>query len=92
MIDITTKKPLQVSPYGRVRPYIMLPLDQLKEVQEVLEANSIRHTVDENVISMNEGPFIATIDLGRGADPDAIQAILDSESLSSERRPHEHPG
>jgi hypothetical protein len=76
MIDITTKEPLQVS--GGARPYIELPLDQLKEVQQVLEANGIRHTVDEDVISMDDKPFIATIDLGRGADPVAIQAILDS--------------
>ena len=78
MIDITTKKPLEVSTDGGAGPYIELPLDQLKEVQQVLESNGIRHTVDEDSISMDDGPFIATIDLGRGADPVAVQAILDS--------------
>jgi hypothetical protein len=78
MIDITTQKPLQVSTDGGARPYIDLPLDQVKAVQEVLEANGVPHTVDEDAISMDDEPFIATIDLGRGADPVAIQAILDS--------------
>ena len=78
MIDITTKKPLRVSTDGGARPYIDLPLDQLKEVKELLEANGVRHTVDEQAVSMDDGPFFALIDLGRGGDAEAVQAILDS--------------
>ena len=78
MIDITTKEPLQVSTDGGAGPYILLPLDQVKEVQQILVAHGIHHTVEEDAISMDDEPFIATIDLGRGADADAVQAILDS--------------
>ena len=87
MIDATTQKPLRISPYGRIRPYIRLPLGQLKEVRQVLEAKGVYHTVDENAISLDDGPFIVTIDLGRGADTEAIQAILDSVLIVSEETP-----
>ena len=78
MTDTTTKKPLRVSTDGTVGPYIMLPLSQLDEVQRLLDRRDIRYSVQEDVISFNGAPEEATIDLGRGADAEAIQAILDS--------------
>ncbi len=78
MIDVTTRKPLRVSTDEIAGPYLMLPFSQAPEVEQVLEARGIRHRVLEDVISFNGGPEEATIVFGRGADPGAIQAALDS--------------
>jgi hypothetical protein len=78
VIGTTTKKPLQVSTNGTARPYIRLPASQVSEVQQLLDGHGIRYQVDEYFISFNGEPEEAVIDLGRGADAAAIQAILDS--------------
>jgi len=55
----------------------MVPLDQLDDVRRALDENNIRYWVDEAAISMNDKPFIATVNLGRAGDAGAVQAILD---------------
>lgn len=77
MNDATTRKPLRVSTDGTAGPYILVPVSQLDDVRQVLEGHGIRFWVEEDVISWNGAPEVAVIDLGRGADPGAIQAILD---------------
>jgi hypothetical protein len=78
MTDVTTKKPLHVSTDGTAGPYIMVPVSQLADVRKLLEKHGVRYQVEEDVISLNGAPEGAVIDLGRGADAGAIQAILDS--------------
>ena len=78
MTDVTTKKPLYVSTDGTAGPYIMVPVSQLADVRKLLERHGVRYQVEEDVISLNGAPEEAVIDLGRGADAGAIQAILDS--------------
>ena len=77
MTDISTNKPLLVSTDGSAGPYIMVPLDQLDDVRRALDENNIRYWVDEAAISMNDRPFIATVNLGRAGNASAVQAILD---------------
>ncbi len=78
MIDRTTGLPLRVSTDGTTGPYIRLPFDQLDDFKRVLDSHGIRYWVEENVVSLSGGPFIAVANLGRGADATAVQAILDS--------------
>jgi hypothetical protein len=78
VIDATTKKPLHVSTDGTAGPYITLPFSQLTEVRHLLDSHGIRYWVEEDVISFNGAPEEAVIDLGRGANAGAVQAILDS--------------
>jgi hypothetical protein len=78
MTDTTTKKPLRVSTDSTVGPYIEVPVSQLDEVRRLLESRHINYSVDEHVISFNGAPGEAVIDLGRGGDAAAVQAILDS--------------
>jgi hypothetical protein len=80
MTDTTTKKPLRVSTDSTVGPYIRLPVSQLDEVRQLLDSRHISYSVDENYISFNGAPEVAVIDLGRGGDAAAVQAILDSAS------------
>jgi hypothetical protein len=78
MNDATTQQPLRVSTEGTAGPYIMVPVSQLDELKELLDIKHIRYWLDENAISLDGSPEIATINLGRGADAAVIQAILDS--------------
>lgn len=77
MIDRTTRKPLRVSTDGTAGPYISVPFLQLDEVRRLLDSRSIGYWVEEDVISLNGGPEMAVVDLERGSDPNAVQAILD---------------
>lgn len=78
MTDTTTQKPLRVSNEGTAGPYIMLPYSQLNDLQQLLDRHGVRYWVRENIISIDRGPAIVTVDLGRGSDLHAVQAILDS--------------
>ncbi len=78
MIDAMTRKPLYVSTDGTAGPYIMVPFHQLADLRHLLDEHGIRFWVEENVISLNGAPEVAVVNLGRGADGEAIQAVLDS--------------
>jgi hypothetical protein len=78
MIDATTQRSLYVSTDGTAGPYIRGPVSQLAEIGQLLDHHGIRHWVEEDVISLNGAPEIAIVDLGRGADAEAVQTILDS--------------
>ncbi|MGA2035811.1 MAG: hypothetical protein ABSG68_26490 [Thermoguttaceae bacterium] len=78
MTDTATKKPVRVSTDGTAGPYIVVPVSQLDEVRRLLDSRHIGYWVEEDVISFNGAPEEAVIDLGRGADAAAVQAILDS--------------
>jgi hypothetical protein len=78
MIDTTTRAPLQVTTNGTAGPYIRLPLSQLDEVKRLLDAAHVSYWVRENAISMDGGPYVAVINLGREGNAAAVQAILDN--------------
>jgi hypothetical protein len=77
MTDSTTEERLRVSTDSTVGPYIRLPFSQLDEVRQILDSRHIGYPVEENIISFNGAPEVAFIDLGRGGDAAAVQAILD---------------
>jgi len=78
MTDAATQKTLRVSTDGTAGPYIMVPVSQLDEVRRLLDSRHIGHWVEENAISLDGAPEIAVINLGRGGDAAAVQAVLDS--------------
>jgi hypothetical protein len=78
MTDITTKKLMRVSTDGTAGPYIMVPEQQLDQVSKLLKSHSVRHWVEENVISIGGKPAIGVINLGRGGDAKKVQDILDA--------------
>lgn len=78
MIDTTTDQPLYVSTDGGAGPYIMIPVAQLELVRALLDANRVPYWVDEEVISLDEKPEVAVINLGQGSDPKKVQSLLDS--------------
>ncbi len=80
MNDTTTQKPLTVSTEGTAGPYIMVPETQLEAVCQLLDANGIPYWVEEEVISLNGGPEIGVVNLGRGGDAQLVQSMLDSAS------------
>jgi hypothetical protein len=78
MTDTTTQKPLHVSTEGTAGPYIRLPLTQVDEVTRLLDGHHIRYWVAENSLSLNGGPYMSTINLGRDGNAQTVQAILDN--------------
>jgi hypothetical protein len=78
MIDAMTRKPLYVSTDGTAGPYIIVPVSQLPEIRRLLETHKIRYSVEEDAISLDGAPETIVINLARGADVTAVQAILDS--------------
>jgi hypothetical protein len=77
MIDQTTGLPMRVSTDKMAGPYIRLPYTQLNEVRRVLDSEGIRYWVQENAVSLSGGPFMVVVNLGHGADANAVQSILD---------------
>jgi len=77
MIDATTRKPLSVSTDGTAGPYLIVQFLQLDDIRRLLDENGVRYWVGEDVFSFDGGPEEAMINFGRGADVDAIQAVLD---------------
>ncbi|HWG43422.1 MAG TPA: hypothetical protein VN688_11605 [Gemmataceae bacterium] len=78
MTNAMTDKPLRVWAEETEWPWIGLPVSQLDDVRRLLDSHDIHYTVDENYVSINEGPFTALIKLRRGTDGKAVQAVLDS--------------
>ena len=78
MTDSTTQQRMRVSAGGKSRPYIMLPLDQLDAVKRILDKNQVSFWVDGTAISINGKPEVVVINLGRGADAEQIQKMLDT--------------
>lgn len=77
MIDIVTRKPLRVSTDGTAGAYIMVPVSQLDDIQRLLDSRGVGYWVEEEALSLNGAPEIAVVNLGRGSDVIAVQAILD---------------
>jgi|GraSoiStandDraft_1057264.scaffolds.fasta_scaffold1837815_1 hypothetical protein len=77
MTDAATQQRLRVSTDGTAGPYISLPLSQVENVQRLLDEHGVRYWVEENSISLDGGPYISTINLGREGNAQSVQAILD---------------
>jgi hypothetical protein len=78
MIDLETKQRLMVRADGDSGPYLLVPLDQVPDVQHVLQRHRIAHSLAEDAIRLDGKPTIAIIDFGRQAPAEAIQAALDA--------------
>lgn len=78
IIDATTQKPPVVSGADTPWPSIRLPLDQVPQLRALLDRHGLRHTLDDETISMNGGPDMAEVGLPRGADARAVQLVLDN--------------
>ena len=76
IIDATTQKPLVVSGADTPWPYIRLPLDQVPELRALLDRHGVAHTLRENAISFDGGPFMAGVYLARDSEATPVQAIL----------------
>ncbi len=78
MIDSMNQERIVVSTHGTAGPYIMVPLEQLEAVEAVLGGNRVYYWADADAISLDGKPEVAVINLGRGANVDHIQQLLDA--------------
>lgn len=79
MIDKATKKQVKVSKDGTAGPYIILPEEQVKTVCSTLSKNGVSHWVDDEAVSLDGEPAVATVNLAYKADPSLVQALLDAQ-------------
>jgi hypothetical protein len=80
MIDVITREPIVVYQEGGGGPYIMVPSDQLDAVENILSANNVPYWTDSHAISLDGKPAIAFINLGRGANAEKVQRLLDAHN------------
>ena len=78
MTDTITERPLQVSDGGVTGHYITVPVSQLDILACLLAQHRIAFDVDEHAISLDGGPEVTDVNLGRGSDPAAVQWVLDN--------------
>jgi hypothetical protein len=76
MIDAKTGTPLRIRTDEIAGSSHHVPADQLDQVRERLNRHSIRYWVDTQMVSINNGPYIAFVYFDRREDPARIQAIL----------------
>ena len=77
MIDVTTRRPISVNTEGTGGPYIMVPVDQLAELEALLRTAQVPFWTDSDAISLDGKPAIAVVNLGRGANVNRVQRLLD---------------
>lgn len=76
MIDIANQNPLQLRSDSSGIVYLSLPYSRVESISKLLEIHGIQYRLLENVISINDGPEIATIILERGVDSNHVQSLL----------------
>lgn len=77
MIDSQTKRPLTIHVDGDAGPYIMVPIDQVKAVEDLLNSKQVSFWVERNAISLDGKPAVAVVNLGVGVDIKQVRHILD---------------
>jgi hypothetical protein len=78
MTNTITKKPLLVRAKNSTDPYVTVPLQQLDAVQALLDAAGIPYRLDDEFLSINDGPEMAFVNIPKPADPKVVQQLLDS--------------
>lgn len=78
MIDPRNGKPVRVLGDETVGPYLMVAESILQRVRKILQQNDIPHWVDNTLVSVDDQPFVAVINLGYKCDPASVQKLLDN--------------
>ena len=78
MTDMVTKKPIEVDVSDGGYAGLLLPYEQLDQLRALFDANKIEYWVEDEVLSVNDGPETAFVELSRRSDPQVVQRLLDS--------------
>lgn len=78
MRNAATGKPLRPLSYTEDAPEVFVPFDRLAEIQARLDAHGMSYTVDEETMSLDDGPEEILISFQRGTDPAKLLRLLDS--------------
>jgi hypothetical protein len=78
MIDSITHKPLTIEAEEAAHPLLVVPFEQLPQVEALLKGHGVRYWVDDEALSIDGGPEITWITFSRGSDPAVLQRLLDS--------------
>jgi hypothetical protein len=78
MTNTMNGKRIEVAIHPGVGASIWLPYSTVPGVCKLLDQHQIRYTVDEHTLSMDDGPEMSIIRMGRKVNAVAVQAILDA--------------
>jgi hypothetical protein len=78
MIDSETRERVVVSTPEMGGAYIMLPFDQVADIEAILRANEVPFWTDSDSISMDGEPAIIVVNLEPEADVSRVQQLLDA--------------
>lgn len=78
MIDSSTHKPVEILGAEQGPAVIIVPLSQLAGVTAVLDQHHVVYWVDEEVLSVDDEPEVAFVNLSAPAEVASVQALLDS--------------
>jgi hypothetical protein len=77
MIDVELETPLVVRTAGRAGPYLLVPIQQLAEVEAVLRAEDVQFSTSRDAVQVDGHNAIAMLEFGRKADAAHVQGVLD---------------
>jgi len=75
MIDAITNERITI--YGNGSPYLMVAYAQLDHLTSALRDSGVSFWVDEDVISLDDDPPVAIVNLGRATNVADVQHLLD---------------
>lgn len=76
MQNSRVEQALYVSTDGNAGPYIIVPADRLKRVEELLKEGSVPHWTDADVVSIDDKPALGIINLSEGVDVGRVNELL----------------
>ncbi len=78
MIDQITSRRVTLREGGTAGPYIIVSLEQLGSVESILMDHQIRYWLDESSLSVNGGPEVIFVNLGREHTTAEVQPFFDA--------------
>jgi hypothetical protein len=78
MVDKMVNERLRVLTAEDAGPYLVVPVEQLPQIQTLLDANAVRYWADEFAIALEGGKEVIFLNFSRQTDPAFVQQLLDS--------------
>lgn len=78
MIDVRTKKPVEVLRGGESTAMFWLPVSQIPQVEALFDQNKVNYWLLEAETPLGDGYTIRGVVLSRNENHDQVQTLLDS--------------
>jgi hypothetical protein len=83
MSDKSPKMPVFLSTDEDLGPYLMILESQLEEIRRLFDANHLSYEVDEESLSIDDGPETTFVYLAPGTSAEKVRQVLENLSETS---------